>query len=663
MQSKALSTATLQPGFVEKKCPDDLILNGEYSLLQGQLMESIETFREIENIVLDSRPDLYYRMAIALFEYGSEEGREKTLSLANKKFKKAHLLDPTDSDTLHAWGNLLSHLGEIQEEPHFFDLAKDKYEKVLGLNVESFELFWDYAAVWYHIGCYSEEAVDLQKAQNNFERALEEKEENLPAEFWVDYGATALLLSTKIRDLRLIAKAVNYFKRATHQDKACFDSWSSLSESLQMLYEHTHDEDHFSQANECFATASKLCPQESEHWLEWAQFLLSSARKNPDLKKLRDCLEKCHHAYAYDCENGHILAVWAEALALLGQMTERLDLIYEAENKIIDALEIDDCDPEIWYSLGMCFCSFGEYFNDYDYYYQSIEKFQEGLSLDRSHAPLWLGIATAYAKVGALEENIDTLIQSFKFYEKALAISDTSTHHIAYATALSKLGEFTRNEGWLNQALWHFETALAMQKNAIYLHPEWLFAYASTLDMLGDFHEDEKYYTKAIEIFSHVLMVDPDFPHLHHRIAHAFCHLGEMLGEIDYFYRAVHHLRLSLKQEDDNDSMILDWGIALIHIAQHTPVFTDVAQLMQDAEQKLTRAAKLGNIHGYYHLSCLYSLQGQQEKAMYFLQKADYFKALPPLEELLSDEWLDQLRSTSTFQEFLASHPHLHKEG
>ena len=157
-------------------------------------------------------------------------------------------------------------------------------------------------------------------------------------------------------------------------------------------------------------------------------------------------------------------------------------------------------------------------------------------------------------------------------------------------------------------------------------------------------------------------MVDPDFPHIHHRLAQAFCHLGELMGEIDFFYRAIHHLRLSLKQDEDNDAMILDWGIALINIAQNSPVLTDVEQLLQDAKQKLTLAAKLGNIQAYYQLSCLYSILHQYQQSMYFLIKADHFNALPPLEELLSDDWLEDLRSTSDFREFLAEHPNLHEE-
>lgn len=654
MDSKGPSATLFLNG---KRNPEDLVVLGEQKLLVGHLSEALDLFKEAETID-DARSDLNYRQALALFEYGSEEGREAALALASKKLKKAHLLDPKSAEILHTWGNVLCQLGERLEQSHYFHSAKDKYEKVFALGECSAELFWDYGAIWYHIGTLSEEAIDLQKSLKSFESAVLEAD-SLPSDFWIDYGATALLLSTKVKDIRLIVKAVNCFKHSISHDKNSFNSWSSLAEALQMLYEQTHDEDHFSAANEAFATALKLSPHESDHCLEWAKFLLTSAKRNGDITRLRTCLEKCHYAYAYDSENALILAIWAEALALLGQMTEKLDLIYEAENKIAEALELDEEDPEVWHCLGMCFCSFGQYFNDYDYYYQAIEKFQTGLSIDRSYDPLWHAMANAYATVGTLEEDVDSLIQSLKFYEKSLSFCDSSTRQIDYASALSKLGEITQEQKWFQQALWHYETALSMQKNAVYLHPNWLFSYASALDMMGDFHEDEKYYTRAIEIFSHVLMVDPDFPKLHHRLAQAFCHLGELLGEIDSFYRAIHHLRLALKHDEDNDSMILDWGIALIHIAQHTSVMTDIEQLLFDAEQKLTLAAKLGNVQGYYYLSCLYSLTRQYEKSLYFLQKADHFNALPPLEELLGDEWLDGLRCTPMFQEFLAEHPHL----
>jgi tetratricopeptide (TPR) repeat protein len=633
-----------------------LISRGECALLLGDLDEALELFAEAEDTVY---PELHYRMGLSLFEYGSDEGQEEVLLMASKKLKKAHLLDPNDGEILHAWGNTLALLGERYDETPFFLEAKNKYEKALGL-VPSSQLFWDYGAIWYYLGVHSEEAVDLQKSLNAYERALEE-EADLPAEFWVDYGASALLLALKVPQTHHIVKAVNCFKHAVSKDNESFNAWSSLAEALEALYEYTHDEDHFSQANECFEKASQISPHVAEHWLDWAKFLLSGARRNLDIKRVRSCLEKCHHAYALDTEDPIILTTWAEALALLGQLTERLDLIYEAENKIAEALDLDEEDPEIWLSLGRCFDSFGHYFHDYDYFYQAIEKFQTGLSIDRTCDALWHAMANTYATVGRLEDDPNALEQSLKFYEKALSFTASSTRYVDYASALAKLGELTHDQKRLEQSIPLFEVAFSLQRNAAYLHPEWLFSYANALDVLADYYEEEKYYLRAIELFSHVLMIDPEYPRAHQRLAQAISHLGELTGQVEYFYRAIHHLRLALKLDEDNDSIYLDWGIALIQIAQYTPILTDVEQLMQDAGQKLTQAAKLGNVQAYYQLSCYFSLLREHEKALYFLMKADSFHALPHLDDLLHDDWLEYLRMTSEFQDFLSQHPHYHR--
>lgn len=641
---------------------EELISSGERLLLEGHLAKAQEDFSKAESILGEVHPALYYRQGLSLFEFGSDEGHEQALLMASKKFRKGHQLDPYCFDLLVAWGNTLALLGERMEQHHFYLEAKDKYEKALGLSQDSADLFWDYGVVWYHIGHQSGEPCDLQNGLKAFERAAE-LSDTLSSEFWIDYGAIVLLLANKRYDVRLIVKAVHCFKKAASMNDGCYDSWCSLAEALQKLYEHTHEEDLFHQANECFAKAAKLAPQESELWLEWAQFYLDSAIYTSDIKRLRSCLEKCHRAYACDGENGLILAIWGHALALLGMLTERLDLLYEAENKIQSALELSEDDPRVWHSFGVCLSSTGVYYKDPDYFFQAIEKFQTGLAVDRTADFLWHEMGKTYLDVGLLKDDFELLEQSLKFLEKALTLAPSTRRHVDYARALSKLGELSGEKKWLESARYHFEMAISWQKNAIYLHPDWLFSYAVTLDLLGDCYEEEQYYTQAIELLSHVLMVDPDFPRLHHKLAQVLCHLGELVGTVDYFYRAVHHLRLNLRQEEENDQVILDWGIALIHIAQTTPVLTDIEPLMQEAEQKLTLAATLGNTLAYYHLSCLYSIFGQYEKAMVFLRKAAQFQALPPLEELFADEWLDDLRATSLFQEFLTHNPNLQEDG
>ncbi len=645
--------------FSDARCAEAslLLLQGEKALLSGDLSPAVELFCKV--VELDPcNARIYLRQGLALFEYGSEEGKEKTLLAASKKFKFAIQHDPQLVEAWHAWGNTLFLLGKTYREHHYFQDAEDKYRNALtAIQDQPYEslaeLFWDYGTAWIKLAEHSQEAIDWQFALNAFQKASAHQTE-LPAEFWVDFGYATHALAEKISDIRLNVKAVSCFKHAVSINFSSYEGWSNLAKTMQALYNQTHDEDHFSQANECFASSAQLKPQEISLWLDWAQFLLDSGKRNQDIKRLRSSIEKCHRVYAIDPDLPLALAIWAEALALLGEITDRLDLIYEAQNKISEARELDEESCDICYSYGMCLTSFANYFGDYDHYYQAIEQFQHGLSIDRTSTRLWHALGKTYASVGDLENDTEALELSLRFFTKAIDLNPSSQIHFDHALVLFNLGDIAHEKRWIELSVAEFEMALSMQKNAIYLHPDWLFHYACALDKMGDIEEEEPFYTRAIEIFSHVLMIDPDFPYVQHHLALALSHLGELLGDIEQFRRAVHYFRLAAKHDEENDQILLDFAIALVNIGERTRDKTEAEQLYQEAEHKLTQSARLGNAQAFYQLGGLYSILCQNEKAMRFLEKAEEFESLPPIEELLSDEWLDGVRSTSEFHTFLS---------
>jgi tetratricopeptide (TPR) repeat protein len=636
---------------------ESLLIQGEMHLLRGDCARGLELFDSAIKLEPNSAK-LFYMQGLSLFEYGSEVGHEKALLLASKKFKIATQLSPEYFEVWQAWGNTLSLLGQTYREHHYFQEAKEKFRKAVFLSDKQpsdtlADLHWDYGVVFKHLAHYSEEALDLHLALDAFQKACT-YQEHLPETFWNDYGTVTLQLAERITDVRLFVKAIHCFKHAITLDSSFYEGWHSLASALQQLYSHTHDEDHFTQANDCFLAATQLRPNDYALWLKWATFLCDSARRNQDTKRLRACVEKCQRAYACDPEQPMISAIWAEALALLGDLTERLDLIYDAQNKIAQAFDLSSDLPDVYYSYGMCLRAFAHYFDDLDYYYQAIEKFQEGLSIDRSHHRLWHAIATTYALLAEIEGESDSLEKSLRFYTKALDLHTSSFYIFDYATALAQFGAMNHEQKELEEAVVQFERALNIQRNAIYLHPDWLFHYACTLDLLGDHYEEESYYLRAIEILSHVLMIDPDFQAVHHRLALCFSHLGELLEEKEHFGRAIHHYRLATKHDEENDQVLLDWALTLINLAEHTHDDNESSQHFRDAEAKLIVTAKLGNLQAYYHLSCLYSLLEQYDKAIHFLEKGDAFNALPHLDEILQDEWLDGLRSTPAFCAFLS---------
>ncbi len=630
---------------------------GEKHLLNGDV-SGIEYF-EMALKLDPSNAMLLYQQGLSFFEYGCEEDQDKFLKLAGKRFRLATALNPHFFDAFHAWGNTLYLLGMRTGEKHYFITAKTKFKKTLSLaGMQSSdvmaELHWDYANVWARLAEYSGEATDLHIALKEYEKA-NKLQESLSDEFWIHFGEVCVKLGNQTNDLRFFLKGINCFKNSISIAISSGEAWLRLATAVKTLYEYTHDEDHFSQANECFATATQLSPKEGEIYFSWATLLYESGKNIKDVKRLRSAIEKCQLAQENDCEEIEFYGLWGEALASLGLLTDRLELIHEGQNKVQQAMEIDEESPEIWYSSGICLFSLGQYYNDLDTYYQAIEKFQTGLSINRANHKLWFALGFTYKIVAQIEQEIKSYEKACRFFSRALSLKVKSHYHIQYAITLSKLGEFSHNEKSIELSLFHFEQALGMQKNAVYLYPEWMFEYACCLDLQGDFAESESHYRKALEIFNHVLMVDPEFPDIHYRMALVYSHFGDLIEEADSFYRAIHYYKFAHRKDKENDQIILDWALTLVNLAEHLSNHYDSDQYYREAEYKMIQAARFGNAHAYYYLGCLYALLHQNQKAMRFLEKARLFDALPPLHELVEDEWLDGLQSSEEFQVFLTS--------
>ena len=337
---------------------ESLSARGQMCLLKGDLYHGLELFDSATKLD-PHNSKLFYTQGLSLFEYGSEEGREKALHLAGKKFKVATTLNSQYFDAWQAWGSVLCTLGLTFREHHYFREASEKLNKALNLSKNEkpetlSELNWDVGIVYSHLAENSGEALDLHQAIDAFQKAST-LQQTLPSDFWRDFGCASLKFAAQINDIRFYVKAITCFKQAIALESSCGQGWSLLANSLQKLYNITHDEDHFSQANECYTTATQLQPNDANLWLSWAQFLCESTRRNPDTKRLRSCIEKCHRAYAIEPDQPMVQAIWAEALALLGEVSERIDLIFDAHNKVSDAIENASDMPEAWFSYG-CAC-------------------------------------------------------------------------------------------------------------------------------------------------------------------------------------------------------------------------------------------------------------------------------------------------------------------
>ncbi|MFA6118999.1 MAG: hypothetical protein WCT85_06545 [Parachlamydiales bacterium] len=641
----------------KKKISNELLLNAE-NLLSKDDLSAMKLFNEAAQLD-PSNPLIWYRQGLAFFEYGCQSDDEKALQLASKNFKIATSLDSEIFDFWWAWGNVLFVLGTKKDEYHFFLEAKKKYKHAIFLsqnqseNVLS-ELHWDNALIYTHIATHSGEAIDLKKAIEEFHKSLAHQNE-ASAPFYYDLGNAYMKMGLLINENNIYVQAINYFKMAAEKSIKYLDAWSAIAHSYTQLYINTLDDEYLDLANKHYEISLEMNPLDENLWLDWANLLGESGKLNKDSKMLRASIEKCIRAKRRNKKSNQITGQWVESLALLGAYTNRLDLIVEAEHKIIKATESYSEENDLWYAYGICMNAFAIYYNDIDYDHFAIEKFQIGLSIDRSNPELWHELAKSHTKIGYELQDIDMLERAIKFFNKTIDLKPSCPCVLFdYAKALTYLGELTLSQKTLEDAVKQFESGLNLQKNALLSHPEWIFHYAISLDLLGDLHEKESYYLKAVELFNNVLLVDPDYPKIHFKLALCFSHMLEVNSKSEYFEKANNCFKLAIKQDAEDENVWLEWGLALMTYSYETLSDDESKnQYYLQAEQKLIKAGQLGNQHAYYHLATLYSLCKKYEESISFLEKAQNLDMLPPIEEILEDDWLDNLRATDLFSHFL----------
>ena len=630
---------------------------GEMKLLEGH-SSGIEFFEYAESLdPLNAK--LFTKMGLAITHFADMKEDHRFLLIANKKFKKGLKLNPEHFDAWHALARNLYNLGEKSEQFHYYLEAKEAFQKALEHSdlIEKdllYDLYIELGSNMYKIASHSEEICDFNIAIDAFNQAKEMFSSHAYT-FWLQFGKICLELADHVDDDRLYVQAIECFSAAVKANSQLDEQWFYLGVSLKHLYASTHDEDHFSRANECFASAAKINTEDLDLWAEWGDLLLQSGRRLKDAKRLSSAIEKCKIASGLDSEDEIVQAIWIESLATLGVLKDHIDYLHEAENKALELCELADLTPETLHAHGYSLHCFGQYFNDLDYYYQAIEKFQEGLSIDRTCHNLWYALGNTYSIAAAIENDTKMYEQAVSFFKKAINVKPLSLYYFEVGQAYAKLNEIEPSKTLLQMAIIHFEQAIGRQKSNVYLHPDWLFQYAIALDGYADLAEEESYYAKAIEILSHVLVSDPDHPDVHHKLGLVYSHYAEQILDTELYHKAFFHYHIATQNNEENDTLLLDWALTLINYTDSLALHEQKLPFLLESEYKMIQSAKLGNVHAYYHLACLYSILEDHDKAMRFIYKAQTFDALPTFEEMVDDAWLDNIKDTPDFQEFLTT--------
>jgi len=630
---------------------------GEKRLVEGDGQAS--RFFDIASQVAPFAAEVFHKQGIA---YASNHENIRCLINATDKFKKAVEINTKFFEAWYRWGDALAGLGVLCSESARFVDADEKFrtaERLLPNNIDTqAEFFWKWGVMWLMLSQLSGEAYDCNIAIKKFKEA-----ETLgcrDAAFWNDYGKALLDMDGYLDNEEFAVEAVRLLRKSVAESSDYFEGWQNLAFGLQILYERIGQEKLFLEAYESFSKAARINADKFDLWLRWGQLLANSGKTKKHVNRLEMSLAKFSIAKRCQPDNHIVYRLWGEALTYLGSFVDSLEMLRHGESKIIESLELSPESPMSWYCYGVCLNERGKYFDDEGYFEQAIERFKYGMMFVENNAIFSYGIGMSYLLMGEMEHDVVLLGKASQYFKRAEVSGEVPSHFWNdWGVALMRQGELFHDRKYFEDAVSKFEVIIEGSPTGI-VDPEWLYNYGCALDSLGEFSGDEEHYERAIQVLTQVLVIDSTHYDACYNLAVALTHLGEIVYELDYYYKAIELYNVVVSEDDEDDMAWNEWGMALLSVSQ---MIKDPAQpqasrgFRDDAEAKLLNAVSLGNIPALYNIAALYSLDGNYDAAIYYLERSFTNGGLPPVEEMLQDEWFDGLNDTTVFLEFLRSLP------
>lgn len=599
--------------------------------------------------------------------YASQESNVACLRSALENYDRSLSLS-TDIINVDVWKaviKLLMRKGELLAEVAYFQAAKERCEQFFSLApsvtlTQAAELYRLWGRSYFLAGRIYGEAIDFYQALDKYLLAAE-KGLNVPG-FWKDYGDVYFELADLLERTDLYRQAAEFYQKSIKLTHDCSESWHSLALCYLRIYENSGSLLDFDFSKTSFENAVKLDDVNYKIWLNWGSLDSEYGKQNGDVKSLQESILKFSKANELEPNHPLLYRLWGEALMVQGSISEEILLLKEAERQLMHSLEMQPESSDSWHLYGICLNELGRYFSDERYYHFAIEKFQKGLTFNKQSSALWHGMGLSTYYLGELHAEPLEMEKGCAHFAKAIECGAAKSLQCwnDWGVTLMRLAELTNDKSYIESAVDKFQKALALQNGASPqdVDLELLYNYGCAMDFLGDYHEDVLYYEKAIEALSNVLALDPDYAHARYNLALAFSHLGELAVDIDCFQRAAEQFQILLNLDNEDEMAWHEYGMAMLHLGNlvYDPAFPNKSRsYYEQAEIKLMHAQSLGCAQTYYALACLYSLTENIGAGMFYLAKADLHNALPAIEELLQDDWLENLRETSDFQIFRAN--------
>lgn len=630
------------------------------------LLEALESAEKL----IPEDVSVLCRSARLLFRYGVLNSKGRFFLLALDKLKLAAEKNSLFFDTRYVWwqlwGNILVQLGKLVNDTSLFEMALEKYERASqACGSADAEVYWDWADAWILLGQKSGELTDFQQGLAKFDMAA--RQEILSPFFRLDYAHALCLYGQLIGNPALLDTATaqlkgviseTYHAEGSEPAIVYLAAWRKIALVAKTRYQLSHTLEHFDEADKLLREAILTSPKNGELWLDWAEHFLYAGWIRREIKLVEMGLEKLTASKVKDCDPVRVSYLLGFGLVTFGLFLENLKLLREGNERIQAALEVAPDHIPLKFAEGFADLGFGIYFSDAGAFAKAATVFENQIQATACAVDDWYALFQTYMSWGLQEEDPSLVRKGLKAIKRVSELRPFSPVHLnEWGVALLRIRQLEEEKERVQNCV---EEAIALFQRAWDLaeEEETLYNWGCAYDLLGDITGDEEHYGKAIDLLSKALDKKPSQLHVRYHLGLALSHLGELVVNADCLSQAIEFLEAVAKIESDDENVWSDLGYALLNLAQaiddpHHP--QEGENRRRDAEKALLRAAELGSGDACYHLACLYSLTGLYEASLQYLYKADSADSLPALEDLEHDDWLDGIRSTQAFQDFLTA--------
>lgn len=606
------------------------------------------------------------KIALLFFERGQELLVKSTsvddYVLASISLEKALQLDPDFEKGWELRAQALLKLALLTEAEEDFEKVLEIYPHLEGISKAkgkelSPEIFWEWGLAYYHLAKFSGEPGDFKNSVDKFSMAQAMGLDS--SEFLSDYALALGELGLLSNNTKWLQDSVVRFEESLAKKSLKGEDWVKLGCIYKLLYFSTQDFLFFEKADHSFFEGSRSEPDLLRLWLNWAELLGMEGKASRDGGLLLQALEKIEKAALISSDELTVKLTTADILLHLGAYEEKLECLKEAELMLRQILNDTPENIEGLFLLAHCYLNMGKYFSEQSYFVQASELLEKSVKLDPRRAALWNSLGMSHFFIGEITQNPEELEKAVHFCGKAVEKEESSpVLWNDWGVSLLKLGEVTQAGKVVAVAVDKFEMAIKLfhQHFPGNPDPDWLYNYGCALDYLGEFEGSIPSYEKSIAILSHLYEVYPEAKHVKYNLALALYHLGDAAGDEEVLKKALEYQESIRAAEPEDEAVLQDLGLTCLALADvyleafQSAVFLEYAA---KAVQYLIGASLAGSTEASYWLANAYSLLDNEEEALKHFEIAFKKDALPSLEEIEENDWLDHIRTFPRFQAIL----------